>query len=142
NPLGEIAVGPMRALRDDVNETVHLAVVEGDAALYVEKVESTQVLRHWTRLGEPLPLHCGAAAKCLAEFAFEPERVERLLRRSDPLPRYTDRTITDVDEFLAELDRIRSEGVAVSRSEQYEGVTGISVPVYRPRDRSKLAVAA
>ena len=141
NPLGELAAGPMRALRDDVNETVHLAVLEGDAALYVEKVESTQVLRHWTRLGEPLPLHCGAAAKCLAAFAFDPARLAELLRPQDPLPRYTDQTITHLDDLLAELERIRTAGFAVSRSEQYEGVTGIAAPLYRPGDRGR-AIAA
>lgn len=140
NPLSEIAVRPMRTLRDDVNETVHLAVVDGDVPVYIEKVESTQVLRHWTKLAEPLPLHCGAASKCLAAFAFDAQRLASVLG-DGPLPAYTDHTLTDVAQVLAEVDDIRASGLAISRGEQYEGVAGISVPIFGPNDRRR-AVAA
>lgn len=141
--LREVSVGPMRKLRDDVNETVHLAVLDTDAPVYIEKVESTQVLRHWTRLGERLPLHCGAASKCLAAFAFDSGRIRQVLHeQQQPLTRYTDRTVTDVATFLADLDRIRETGLATSRSEFYDGITGISVPIYRATDPTAVAAVS
>ncbi|HLR67907.1 MAG TPA: IclR family transcriptional regulator, partial [Virgibacillus sp.] len=46
-----IALPHMKALRNDINEVVHLTVLDGNQAVYIEKVESTRNLRLYTAIG-------------------------------------------------------------------------------------------
>ncbi|RQG86667.1 IclR family transcriptional regulator [Natrarchaeobius halalkaliphilus] len=70
-------------------------------------------------------LHCSAAGKAiLAELPDE--RVESLARTSTAL---TEHTITDPDELLLELARIRERGFSLDRQEQFPDVNSVAVSV-------------
>jgi DNA-binding IclR family transcriptional regulator len=75
--IDRIARPYMEELSDLLGETVGLTVVDGNYALYVEKVEpgssSTMVLL--LRKGIRFPLHAGAASKILLAYQQE-ERIE------------------------------------------------------------------
>src|SRR5204863_10167393 len=45
------------------------------------------------------------------------------------MPAYTPATTTDIDELIAELDRVRERGYAVDEGEQEVGVRCFAVPV-------------
>jgi DNA-binding IclR family transcriptional regulator len=59
---------------------------------------------------------------------------EEVLRAIGPLPleRCTARTITDPDQLVSELDRVRSAGYAETINELEDGLVGIAVPVRDP----------
>ena len=46
-----------------------------------------------------------------------------------PLARFTNNTITDPKKLKTELDRIRSESVAVDKEEYLDGLVCVAVPV-------------
>lgn len=135
--IREIALPFMSDLRDGFNETCHLAVMEAGHATYLEKVESTHALRHWTTVGQRLPLNGGAAALCLS--AFLPREELTALLKADPLQQLTERTLTDQGEFLALLDGFVEQGYVISSGAAYEGVTGVAMPI---RNRRGAATAA
>ncbi|MCO6501708.1 MAG: helix-turn-helix domain-containing protein, partial [Acidimicrobiales bacterium] len=54
--LRRIAEQPMRRLRDELDESVHLYVRERDVRICIAAAEGRQVLRPFVELGRPLPL--------------------------------------------------------------------------------------
>lgn len=136
NDVASLAREKIRELRDEVDETVHLAVLSGERVVFLEKMESRQVIRHWTILGEPLPLHASASSKLLAAFLLPWDHVlQNIEGASGEFPRYTANTRTSVIAVEQEFAEIRKKDYAVSIEERYEGVIGIAVPV-RGRDET------
>src|SRR5688500_18598882 len=64
-----IAEQPMRGLRDELGESIHLYVREQDTRICIAAVEGRHELRPFIQLGRPLPLRAGAAGKLLLAFA-------------------------------------------------------------------------
>ena len=79
--LRAVAEPAMRRLRDEVGESVHLYLRDGDTRMCIAAVEARHELRPFIQLGRPLPLRAGAAGKLL--LAFADEETQRLeLRRA------------------------------------------------------------
>jgi DNA-binding IclR family transcriptional regulator len=79
--------------------------------------------------GEYSPIHATAGGKAI--FAFQDQAViDRQL--SQPLKKILPNTITDPALVRKELDSVRRQGYALTRSEFGMGVTAIAVPVDVP----------
>lgn len=55
----------LEALRDEVDETVHLAVLEGTDILFLDSVEGTRAVRVGSRVGAVMPAHLTSLGKAL-----------------------------------------------------------------------------
>jgi DNA-binding IclR family transcriptional regulator len=107
-----------------VDETVDLSVLDGDRMRFVDQVASGHRLRAVSAVGTTFPLHCTANGK--ATLAALPDRTVELLLPAT-LERFTEHTVTDRRVLLAELDRVRSEGVAWDRQELSLGIAAVGV---------------
>jgi len=91
--------------------------------------------RHSVRLsldvGTRRPLHAGASSKILT--AYLPETEVQAAIRDQGLPKLCKNTITDPDDLLAELARIRQQGFAQSLEETDTGAWGIATPIFGRR---------
>jgi DNA-binding IclR family transcriptional regulator len=117
------------------NESVHLSIFMDGHVLYIDKVESDQPVRAYSRIGDRPPPHCVATGKVL--LAYQPEEtIERVSRHLD---RFTPRTITDPKLLRRELEAVRSQGYSVNKGEWRESVCGVAAPI---RDWSGGVVAA
>lgn len=65
----------------------------------------------------------------------------RALLGQGPLPARTPRTLTDPDEILEELARVRSQGHAINDQEVETGLRSIAVPVIDARGRAASAAS-
>jgi IclR family transcriptional regulator, acetate operon repressor len=108
-------------------ETANLAVLEGDDVVYVAQVSSPHTLRMFAEVGRHVPPHSTAVGKVLLA-ALPRDRALSILRRTG-LPRRTPSTITSIDAFCLELDRVRERGWAADDEEQEIGVRCVAVPV-------------
>ncbi|MEV1170686.1 IclR family transcriptional regulator [Nonomuraea sp. NPDC049784] len=134
--LRDVAVPVMEDLRRRIDETIHLTIPEGDRVVLIERLETSKPVRIVLPLGHSLPLHASAHGK--AVLAASPEAVvEQLI--ADGLPRYTDTTITDPDELLAELEKIRERGYSTNSGEWRSDVSAVAAAV---RDDSGQPVAS
>jgi DNA-binding IclR family transcriptional regulator len=133
--LGDVARPALVDLNRRSGETVHLAVLDGDAVVYFDKVEGHQPIQVYTAVGTRAPLHATASGKAVIAH------IDGLMERwSDmPLRRFTDRTITTRRALARELERIRQQGYAVNTGEWHAEVAGVGVPVF---DQSGWAIAA
>jgi DNA-binding IclR family transcriptional regulator len=103
-------------------ETIHLAVERGEHSVLVDQYVSDQTLRVVSPVGTALPLYCTANGKALLAQWSDVEIVRRLGESLEPR---TARTVTSAAELLAQVEAIRTGGVAENREEQFEGVCGL-----------------
>ena len=125
--LGEWARPHLAHLVDEVGETANMAVLDGDAVVYVAQVPSRHSMRMFTEVGRRVPVHCTGVGKALLA-QLPPERVSALLAGTG-MPAQTPHTITDPERLTRELDRIRHQGYAVDDAEQELGVRCVAVAV-------------
>lgn len=124
--LREVALPFLEDLYEATHETVHLAVRDGLAALYVEKISGHRKITSLTRVGGHMPLYCTGVGKVLLAYADE-QVVEQVLDQG--MPARTSATITQPGLMRAELRRIRELGLAYDREESTVGMTCVAAPV-------------
>ncbi|HEC08583.1 MAG TPA: IclR family transcriptional regulator [Acidimicrobiales bacterium] len=125
--LREVAHPVLEALRNQVNETVHLAVLDGNEVVYVDRFESAATLRMFSRLGNRMPAHSTSSGKAILAWS-DPPVVARVIRAG--LPKITPRTITAPTAFEHALERARKVGFVVSVDESEPGVSSVGAPVF------------
>lgn len=121
------AVPYLKELRDQSNETVHLAILDEGEVLYLAKEESSQGIRMVSKVGKRVPVHCTALGKALLAYLEEKE-TEKILKEKG-LPRFTDNTVTDEEEIKKELHKVKEQGFAQDREEYEKGVRCIAAPI-------------
>jgi IclR family transcriptional regulator, KDG regulon repressor len=125
--LRRVALPHMQDLSRDIDEIVHLVIRDGDETVYIEKVESTQAIRLFTRVGKRSPLYAGSGPKLLLAYLTEEEQM-RILAETPLLP-VTSQTVTNPDKLRTEIKAIRRNGYATSEGEQDIDTVGISWPI-------------
>ncbi|HUT15695.1 MAG TPA: IclR family transcriptional regulator C-terminal domain-containing protein, partial [Anaerolineae bacterium] len=93
----------LRNLADAVHESVYLAALEGDCAVYVYAIESPSRLLARTAVGNRAHLHATALGKAM--LAHLPEDELEAIVASTGLPAYTEATITDMDALMADREQ-------------------------------------
>jgi len=117
----------LQALSDEIGETCNCTILDGNQTVYFDRVEANWPYRIQLPVGTRLPLHCTASGKLFLAY-MKPKQRQRLIDAA-PLKRYTDRSITDPDLLLKELEKIKQDGVGIDDQEFMDGMVAISVPV-------------
>jgi DNA-binding IclR family transcriptional regulator len=128
--LVEVAPPVVVDLMRRTGETVFLSTLSSDrtSIVYVDKVESDQVIRYAAGVGDRRPLHATSSGKVILAFLSAEEREE--IVRSLSLARHTDRTVTSLRALRASLDEVRRAGVCITIDELVPGASGIAAPVF------------
>ena len=126
-------------LVETIGETCNFTMLDGSEVVYLERAETSADVRLHMDAGSRVPLHCTASGKLLLSD-LTPAQVRRLLGPG-PLPRYTDRTITNWATLERELAKIRASGVGTDVGEYLVGSVCMAVPVRDPQGRMCAAVA-
>jgi DNA-binding IclR family transcriptional regulator len=127
--LRNVALPFLEELHESTKSIVHLAVLESDSLLVLDRVgvpKSEHPFARNTGVGDRLPAHSTAAGKVLLAYD-RTGAVERLVRGG--LVAKTRHTIVDPGVLLAQLTSIREQGLATAREETSEGVGAVAAPV-------------
>jgi DNA-binding IclR family transcriptional regulator len=116
----------IEALSERLEETVDLAVLEGDEVLFLDQVSAPQRLRAVSAIGSLFPAYCTANGKALLA-QLPAGAVKSLL--PGRLPARTPNTITSRAKLEAELKAVRERGVAVDREEHTLGICAVGATV-------------
>ncbi len=129
--LRHFALPAMRRLATSTGETVCLGRVEQKGVRIIECIvdEGEQVGLHIAvRRGMRIPLLAGASgAFALATWPLA-QRENYL--RTHPLPRFTEHSITDPQQFLARVEEVVRTGISIDHEEYLDGVNAVSAPIY------------
>jgi len=124
-------------LTRETGETSSLMVLEGDSSVYVDQVVSKSLIRGQPRIGESLDLHVSSGGKVLLS-AMEDMKILRILQGRILEPK-TEKTITDIEILMREIQKIRELGYAVDDEEAEIGGRCVAVPL---RDKSGNVIAS
>jgi DNA-binding IclR family transcriptional regulator len=117
----------LQGLSDEINETCNLTALDGNEIIYLDRIESNWPYRIHLPVGSHLPLHCTAAGKLFLANMKGSWR-QRYLKAAN-LEKYTDKTISDIDELRSQLKRIADEEVGYDQGEYLDGMIALAVPV-------------
>jgi IclR family acetate operon transcriptional repressor len=123
--LVRVAAPIVRRLRDQLDESSHLAVPARGAVIQVLDEPSSQPLAVTMRMGERVPIYCSAIGKAVA--AFRPDVVEAALVMG--LSGFTPNTRVTPVALYSELENVRALGYAIDNEEMYAGTRCIAAPV-------------
>ena len=131
--LRDQAAPLLRNLADAVHESVYLAALEGDCAVYIYAIESPRRLLARTAVGNRAHLHATALGKAMLAHLPEDE-LEAIVARTG-LPAYTEATVTDMDALMADLEQTRKRGYAVDAGGYEHGSYCVAAPIFDARGR-------
>ncbi|MCL6627646.1 IclR family transcriptional regulator [Alicyclobacillus shizuokensis] len=114
-------------LQARVAQTVLMVVREGDEMVYVFRRENAQGLKYSSLFGQRRRIPFGVVGQVMLAYLPEADR-ERILRQ--PLPAWTEKTMTDVGAIRQRIQQIRQDGWFVDVDETTMGVSGVAAPVF------------
>lgn len=135
--LRDAALPFMEDLYVAVRQTIHLAVLDGDEAYYVERIAGRRSDAVPSRVGGRVPLHCTATGKCLLAFG-DPQLLQAI---AGPLERRTRYTMVEPPMIEASLAVVRRDGFAVEREEHRLGYGSVAAPILDGEDRIVAAMS-
>jgi IclR family acetate operon transcriptional repressor len=118
----------MRALMEETEETVNLAVADQNEAIYLAQVECRHMMRAFARPGGRVPLHCSSVGKVLLAAMTDIELAKVLHDRG--LPKVTIKTITTPSALKADLALVRDRGYALDDEEHAVGLRCVASVIY------------
>ncbi|UFJ40786.1 IclR family transcriptional regulator [Brevibacillus humidisoli] len=122
-----IAKNYLTELSMKTGNTTHLVIQDGKEGVYIDKVEGTSATILYSRIGRRVPIHSSAVGKTLVAFKSDDELAQIL--EDYEFVVHTPNTITNQQDFLTELEKIRERGYALDNEENEPGVACIAVPI-------------
>jgi IclR family pca regulon transcriptional regulator len=133
----DIALPRLEQLVVETAEASEGSILDGGDVVYVVRVPGPALMTISVNIGARRPAHATAMGRVLLAH-LPPAELDAYLETTELVPMLP-RTITDPDEFRAELRRVREDGYALVNQELEEGLVAIAVPV---RDRTGRVRAA
>ena len=124
-------------LAAQVGETVNIAVLRSHYVVNVDQARGPTSVGSHNWVGELTPLHATSSGKILLASMSAEARRDLLLEAG--LSRFTERTITSIDDLDQQLTSIARDGYVVSTEELEHGLTAVAAPI---RDHTGAVVAA
>ena len=110
-------------------ETMHLAVLDGVQAVYIEKLQPIPAVKvRITRAGVRLAAHSSGVGKVLlaySEWSYVAGQLE-----DQGLPELTPNTITNLHALADELEQVREQEYAYDNEETLIGLCCVAAPIY------------
>lgn len=110
-------------------ESVSVAMLDSDQALYIAHRTSTQSMRQFTQVGNRVSLHATGVGKALLA-SMDAEHRTRLLQHMR-LPALTTHTLVRRSDLETEIERIAAHGYAIDNEEQELGVRCMAMSIPR-----------
>lgn len=136
--IRKIAKPYIEKLSKKTGEVVHLGIIDNGEVVYIDKVESPRSsIRMYSQIGRRAPLYCTGIGKVL--LAYLPEDKVSELMKNKELHRYTETTITNIDDLKHELHLTKERGYSNDEMEHEEDIRCVGAPIF---DVNGEAVAA
>lgn len=117
----------MEELSRKTQETIHLAVLEQDKLVYIDKIDTTHILIMRSRIGYRISPHCTALGKAILSVLPEDKR-DAIIEKVQFHP-FTPNTITGPSALKEHLQQVTIQGFAFDDEEHEEGIRCASAPI-------------
>ena len=137
--LREVARPCLTDLMRQTGITVHLAVLEGNEAVIIDRISPPGSSAGADWVSRRLDVNCTGVGKALAAFLPE-EQLEELIT-AQRFARHNDNTIVTVPGLKRELSKVREQGYALDDEEDEIGVRCVGVPILDGTQRALAAIS-
>ncbi len=137
--LREVARPWLTNLMRQTGITVHLAVLEGNEAVIIDRISPPGSTAGADWVSRRLDLNCTGVGKALAAYLPE-EQFERLIT-AQRFARHNDNTIVTVPGLKKELYKVREQGYALDDEEDEIGVRCVGVPILDSHQQAFAAIS-
>ncbi|MGI9373652.1 MAG: IclR family transcriptional regulator [Hyphomicrobiales bacterium] len=120
NDIRQVARPYLERLRSETGETVHLAVRSGDCLVYIDKIESMEIVRMASTIGTRVPFHSSGVGKAYLS-ALGSQDAGALIKGLD-MKKITRFTTTSRTKLEAIVQEARRRGFVFDDQENEEGV--------------------
>lgn len=128
-----------QTLADSFGETVNIAVHDAGVAINITQARGSAAVSAVNWIGQRTPLHATSSGKVLLAYLPADER-KRLASLS--LDSYTEHTVVEASQLLAELEEVAEQGYAACFEELELGLHAVAVPVRGHRGEVVAAMSA
>ena len=118
----------LEELNRKTRETIHLTVRHELSVVYVEKLDSPEPLRIFSRIGAGVPLHSTAVGKVM--LAYMPLEEQTAVLGQLEIKRLTQHTIGNIQDLAVHLQRVRKNGYACDLEENELHIRCIAAPIW------------
>ena len=137
--IRKIAEPSLARLRDATGETVHLAIRSGDEMVYIDKIESHEVVRMASTIGTRVQFHSSGVGKAYLSAMTIPEADQ--LIDSIALPAITEFTTTRREVLRKTVRQAREEGFVRDVQENELGIVCFGAAVRESIDHPVASVS-
>ncbi|WP_209124935.1 IclR family transcriptional regulator [Alkalihalobacillus sp. BA299] len=123
-----IALPVMERLATKTKESVYLTIAEGTDGIFIDCIDSPQLLKIVEPIGMRIPLCVGASKKVILAN-LNPKESQQVMRELRDLKK-----IDNFNQLETDLKRIREQGFAVSYGETTEGTVSVAAPIFSWED--------
>lgn len=126
--LLQLAPAVMRALVDQLNESLHLCVLQSTQVLTILTEAPGHAFRASGWVGRTIPIHCSSAGRVLlADYSYA--ELARRFRDVGFAPCGPAQLVRDIDTLFQQVQLARQAGYAIVREEFEPELVGASAPV-------------
>ena len=125
--LTEVVMPVLRKLTEVTGLASRLAVLDDGFAVALSKVDAPGPIQFAPYLGRREYPHCSAVGKAMLA-SLERSKVVEIIKKIG-MPKRTDKTMTDMEYLLDEIEEIKSRGYAFDDEEDTEGVFCVGAPI-------------
>lgn len=137
-----VAKSMIRQLSQETDQTVHLVVEDDNSVLYIDKHNAKKPENQMhSKIGEKAPMYLTAVGKAILATKSN-TAIAEYWNQTDIQPR-TSHTITDLEDFMTEINTIREQGYAVDNQENEYGVVciGASFASYKELSAGAISIS-
>ncbi|MEX2541963.1 MAG: IclR family transcriptional regulator [Trueperaceae bacterium] len=133
----QVAKPQLEEVSRRTRETIHLGELAEGHIIYLEKIPGERGLQMRSHVGLRTPAQVTALGKVLIAHRPRAEWESHLF----DLPPRTERSITDRNELLRELEAVRRQGYALDREENEPGTRCVAAPLWDSSGRIIAAIS-
>lgn len=123
----DVARPCLQQLSEDIQEVVHLAVLDGHDVITLRKFGGDQMVTVNTKVGARYPAHSCSLGKAL--LSGKPEEDLKAFLASAPLVQRTPNTVVDPQKILEDVRTAGDRGYAYEDEESFPGICCVAVPI-------------
>ena len=126
--LVEVAKSEIQDLAREIGLTTHLGTVDGSDLLYLAKANSNNSIRTTSYVGQRSYLHSTSLGKVLCSN-LPLSRVTQIMGEKG-MPQFTPNTITRIEDYIVELEKVKAQGYAIDNEENEKFVRCVAAPIH------------
>ncbi len=126
--LKEVVHPYLREIVDTCNETCNLVSLENNQVVYLDQIESTNMVRMFAKEGSRGEAYCTGSGKALLANLEENQIIDYI--SNTKFTKFTKNTITDPEKLLKQLKLIKKQGYALDLEEKEIGVRCVAAPLF------------